>query len=297
MRSDVTGFPPHSSNGNFPSSLETVSGKGARDENFPVASLLIRKALRPSIMACYHFARVADDIADNPALLPEEKIARLDRIAELIARPGASDPAFPAASHFRSVLDQTGLEGGAHGLDLLRAFRQDAHKARYANWEELIDYCRYSAAPVGRYVLDVHAETKESWASADALCIALQILNHLQDCGADYQRMDRVYLPLDWMEEAHADPKMLDAPALSPELRQVINRCLDGTAQLLLTSEALPGFVKSRRLRLESSMIIAIAWRLVRRLRQQDPLKEAVKLEKFDYFSCLLSAFRRLMQV
>ena len=77
-------------------------------------------------------------------------------------------------------------------------------KLRYANWNELLDYCRYSAMPVGRFVLDVHGESRDTWPANDALCAALQIINHLQDCAKDYRQLDRVYLPMDLLERAGA---------------------------------------------------------------------------------------------
>ena len=87
------------------------------------------------------------------------------------------------------------------------AFRRDVTKLRYADWGELMDYCRYSAMPVGRYVLDVHGETRATWPLTDALCAALQIINHLQDCAKDYRALDRVYLPLDTMAAQGATPE------------------------------------------------------------------------------------------
>ena len=91
-----------------------------------------------------------------------------------------------------------------HALDVLTAFRMDVTKLRYANWDELIDYCRYSAMPVGRFMLDVHGESTSTWAASDALCAGLQINNHLQDCGKDYRDLDRVYMPRDALAAAGA---------------------------------------------------------------------------------------------
>ena len=82
-----------------------------------------------------------------------------------------------------------------HALDLLEAFRRDVTKLRYRDWDDLMDYCRYSAMPVGRFVLDVHGESPDTWPANDALCAALQIINHLQDCAKDYRDLDRVYIP------------------------------------------------------------------------------------------------------
>ena len=131
--------------------------------------------------------------------------------------PGAgrrSDEAEP----LRLELAKTGLSP-KHALDLLKAFRLDARKNRYANWSELMDYCALSAAPVGRFVLDVHEEDPSMWPASDALCSALQIINHLQDCAEDYKRLDRVYLPLDTLAAHGASVEMLDAPKAPPPLR------------------------------------------------------------------------------
>ena len=88
-----------------------------------------------------------------------------------------------------------------HALDVLIAFRMDVTKLRYENWDEVIHYCRYSAMPVGRFMLDVHGESTSTWAASDALCAGLQINNHLQDCGKDYKNLNRVYLPRDALRQ------------------------------------------------------------------------------------------------
>src|SRR6202167_6255635 len=89
-----------------------------------------------------------------------------------------------------------------HALDVLTAFRMDVTKLRYEDWDEVIHYCRYSAMPVGRFMLDVHGESPSTWPASDALCAGLQINNHLQDCGKDYRDLNRVYLPRDALAAA-----------------------------------------------------------------------------------------------
>ncbi len=123
-------------------SVELPSGKGAGDENFPVGSRLISPALRPHVHAFYDFARNADDIADSATLAPDDKLARLDRMGAVLT--GAAADGSPSATALRASLEQTGVTP-QHSLDLLQAFRQDAVKQRYASWDELLDYCRYSA--------------------------------------------------------------------------------------------------------------------------------------------------------
>ncbi|MFQ6019055.1 MAG: squalene/phytoene synthase family protein, partial [Kiloniellaceae bacterium] len=162
----------------------------------------------------------------------------------------------------------------------IAAFKQDAVKLRYRDWDELLGYCELSANPVGRYLLDLHGEDRTGYPASDALCSALQVINHLQDCGDDYRDLDRVYLPQDWMAEAGITVEALERAAAEPGLRRVLDRCLDATAKLLETADELPGRLKSRRLALESAGIVRLAHRLVRELRRRDPLAERVVLTK-----------------
>jgi squalene synthase HpnC len=266
--------------------VETPSGKGRSGENFPVGSWLIRRDLRVHVHAFYRFARNADDIADNPALAPNDKLRRLDRMAAIL--DGASGEDSLAAAAMRASLAQTGVTA-QHCHDVLHAFRLDATKLRYRDWDDLMEYCRYSAAPVGRQLLDLHGESRDTWPSSDALCSALQVLNHLQDCAADYRALDRVYLPLDDLTEAGCTVELLEAPAASSGLRRVIDSLLDRTEDLIATARDLPPRVAARGLRWESAVIVALAGRLSRRLRQGDPLATRVKLSKNDFAAAFLT--------
>jgi hydroxysqualene synthase len=266
-------------------SLETPSGKGRGDENFPVGSFLIRRALRPHVHAFYRFAREADDIADNPDLAAEEKVRRLARMGAIL--DGAPGEDSPAAAAMRRSLAETGLSA-QHCHDVLRAFTMDATKLRYRDWDDLMGYCRYSATPVGRQVLDLHGESRDSWAFSDPLCDALQVLNHLQDCVADYHALDRVYLPERDLAECGSAIADLDRPSASPGLRCVIDRLLDGTDRLIAQAHGLPRAVKSPGLRRETAVIVMLAERLARRLRRGDPLASRVKLSRGDFAAALL---------
>jgi len=267
-------------------SVETPSGKGRSGENFPVGSWLIRRDLRPHVHAFYRFARNADDIADNPALAPDDKVRRLDRMAAILDGAPGSDS--PAASAMRASLAGTGVTA-QHCHDVLHAFRLDATKLRYRDWDDLMEYCRYSASPVGRQLLDLHGESHDTWPPSDALCSALQVLNHLQDCAADYRALDRVYLPLDGLTAAGCTVEVLAAPAASPGLRRVIDSLLDQTETLIGMARELPPHVAARGLRWESAVIVALATRLARRLRQGDPLAIRVKLRKNDFAAAFLT--------
>ncbi|HEU0154828.1 MAG TPA: squalene synthase HpnC [Stellaceae bacterium] len=266
--------------------VETPSGKWRDGENFPVGSWLIRRDLRPHVHAFYRFARNADDIADNPSLTAAEKIRRLDRMAAVL--DGASGGESPAAAAMRASLAATGVTA-QHCHDVLHAFRLDAEKLRYRDWDDLMEYCRYSAAPVGRQLLDLHGESRTTWPPSDALCAALQVLNHLQDCAADYRRLDRVYLPLADLAAAGIGVAALDASVASPGLRHALDSLLDRTAELVETAHGLPAVVAAPGLRRECAVIVALAGRLLRRLRRGDPLADRVGLRKSDFFAAFAS--------
>ena len=138
---------------NTPPSIEAWSGKDRGDENFPVGSVLIAKKLREHVHAYYAFARNADDIADSSLLSPADKIGRLDLMEAVLT--GGPEEGAPSARRLRDSFAISGVPD-IHARELLIAFRRDALKNRYANWAELLDYCRYSAAPVGRFLLDLH---------------------------------------------------------------------------------------------------------------------------------------------
>jgi farnesyl-diphosphate farnesyltransferase len=256
-------------------SVATPSGKTAAAENFPVGSWLVRAELRPHIRIFYRFARTADDIADNPDLAPAEKLRRLDRMASVLEGDPARDA--PEAAAMRQSLAATGVPA-EHCHALLDAFRLDATKRCYRDWDDLMAYCRLSAMPVGRHVLDLHGEARESWAFSDPLCAALQVLNHLQDCGEDRRLLDRVYIPLADLEAAGTDVTALNSWQTGTALRRVLDSLLDRTEALCAAARGLPGAVRDRRLRCETAVIVDLAHRLVRELRSRDPLAERVRL-------------------
>jgi squalene synthase HpnC len=259
-------------------SAQLRSGKGSKDENFPVASLLISERHRPAILAFYEFVRVADDIADHADLSADEKIARLDRLEGSLL--GQNDVE-PQGVVLRDVLRERGLSP-IHPQDVLRAFRQDATKLRYANWDELVGYCEYSANPVGRFVLDVHGEDRSIWPANDALCTALQITNHLQDCAADYRNLNRVYVPLDALALHGQSVEALAEPRANPALKE----CLQGLAARVVTllddSRPFSRLISDTRLAMEVSVIQLLAERLTAMLLLRDPLCERVHLSKFQ---------------
>jgi hydroxysqualene synthase len=252
------------------------SGKTARDENFPVASVLINRRLRQPILAFYRFARAADDVADHPHLGEREKLAALDLLeATLLGETDAAQDALP----LRHALADMGL-AQRHALDLLTAFRLDVTKRRYRDWTELMHYCSYSAMPVGRFVLDVHGEPRSTWPASDALCAALQVINHLQDCAKDYRALDRVYLPLDALAAHGIGVEALAMTAASQQLRACLVSLAGKTGELLSDATKLPYQVTSVRLAVETAVIVGLAGKLIRLLLARDPLSERVHLTR-----------------
>jgi squalene synthase HpnC len=269
---------------------EFRSGKGEGDENFPVGSFLIEPRLRPAIFAFYRFARTADDVADHETLGAPEKLALLEAMRATLS--GESDADAPALA-LRQVLAERGLSI-QHGLDLLEAFRRDVTKLRYADWDDLLDYCRYSAAPVGRMVLDIHGEPASTWPANDALCAALQVINHLQDCAKDRRTLDRVYIPAAELAQAGARIEDLDGARATPGLKTTIRDLADRTLALLAESRPFASQIANGRLRLEVTFIQRVAEDLARRLTERDPLSERVHHNKVELAGLAGSALLRL---
>ena len=261
---------------------ETSSGKTHKDENFPVASVLIAPLHRGPILAFYDFVRAADDIADHSKLTPSEKLALLDRLEAALLSEGKDEA---VARRLRETLEERGLSP-QHARDLVTAFRRDVTQLRYKDWDDLIDYCRYSAMPVGRYVLDVHGEDPAAtWSANDALCAALQIINHLQDCGKDYRNLDRVYLPQDALAAFGARVEMLAEPKAPPPLRAALKALVERTGELLDEARPFAGRIKDMRLAMEVGAIQNLAEMLTSRLLVADPLCETVHAGKAQFLA------------
>jgi hydroxysqualene synthase len=253
---------------------ELRSGKTHRDENFPVASWIIHPRHRALILAFYNFVRTADDIADHATLGAQEKLTYLDLLETELLGQGDSQP---EAVNLRQALAQRSM-APRHALDVLIAFRMDVTKLRYENWDEVIHYCRYSAMPVGRFMLDVHGESTATWAASDALCAGLQINNHLQDCGKDYRDLNRVYLPRDALAATGASVEELGQARASEPLLQCLHALAARTEDLLNESKSLSAEVRDTRLGIEISVIQTFADKIVRLLKVRDPLSEIVHL-------------------
>jgi squalene synthase HpnC len=267
------------------SASEWRSGKGHRDENFPVASWIIHPRHRALILAFYNFVRTADDIADHARLTEKQKLSYLDLLeAELLGRGDSQ----AEAVNLRRALAERAMPP-RHALDLLIAFRMDVTKLRYETWDEVIHYCRYSAMPVGRFVLDVHAESTSTWVASDALCAGLQINNHLQDCAKDFRELNRVYIPRDALAATGASVEQLGEARAAPALLQCLHSLAARNEALLGQGKSLAAEVRDFRLGLEISVIQTFAERIVRLLKARDPLHERVHLNPAELLALSLS--------
>lgn len=264
-----------------------ASGKGHTDENFPVASFLIRPELRAPVMTFYRFARAADDIADHETASEDTKLAQLARM-----RAGLDGEGAPEAMALGRVQRDRGIDP-AHAHDLLDAFVRDVTVRRYADWDGLIGYCRLSAMPVGRFVLDVHGESRATWPANDALCAALQVINHLQDCKKDYLTLDRVYIPEPLFERAGLAIDALAADRAAPALRRVIEVLASQTQQLLRQSAPFAAQIRDTRLAAEVAIIQRLAEDLTAGLLRRDPLSENVHHSKLRAAWLALGALAR----
>ena len=243
------------------------------------------RALRPHIATFYALARATDDIADNGELSAEEKLSRLDRFERALYFENGDDPVVEKSYEVARSSRVTGVPV-SHSVQLIHAFKQDVTKLRYDNWDDLMGYCKLSASPVGRFLLDLHGEDCAHYAYSDPLCNVLQVLNHMQDLKDDYRTLGRVYLPRNWMTANNVSVDDLNADQESAGLRNVIDLCLDGCDALMVDARRLPGVLHSRRLAMESAVIVRLADRLSSQLRRGDPIAGRVALSKAVFLSC-----------
>ncbi|MFZ0779455.1 MAG: squalene/phytoene synthase family protein, partial [Xanthobacteraceae bacterium] len=227
-----------------------------------------------AILAFYNFVRTADDIADHATLPPDEKLRLLERLEAGLTGANTDDA---VAVRLRAVLAERGLSP-KHAQDLIAAFKLDVTKLRYRDWDDLISYCSLSAMPVGRFVCDVHGESRSVWPANDALCAALQIINHLQDCKDDYRNLDRVYIPQDALAASGTSVEEIGAERASPALLDCLHRLAERTDRLLSESDGFAAAIADMRLGLEVAVINTLAHRLTRMLKVRDPLSERVHL-------------------
>lgn len=241
----------------------------AHYENFPVASILLPKRLRQPVVAIYHFARAADDIADEGDLPDAERLRQLASFRAELDRIGAGEA--PETALFQHLA----AEIRAHDLplkpfyDLLDAFSQDVAKKRYADYDELMDYCRRSANPVGALLLHLYGEATEvNLTYSDAICTALQLTNFWQDVAKDWA-IGRVYLPQDDLAKHGISEKQIAEGRLDENWRALMQFEVARARELMLEGKPL-GSILTGRIGLEMRMIIQGGLRILDKIEAAD---------------------------
>ena len=263
-----------------------MSGKSYSDENFPVASFLMTKKIRSIVRVFYFFARMADDIADHQKLSSNQKKKILFFFDNAISKSKKTN---------NKILDKMIAKfkelpsGKKYSRNLLKAFMMDASNKKYKNWNDLLYYCKFSANPVGRFVIDAVNERKnieKIYEASDSLCTALQIINHIQDCKKDFKELNRVYIPESFFKKYSVDKKILRKSKSGENFERLKIEIVDNVLVSLRKTKLGLREIQSWRLRKETLIILNIAKRLCNLLKINDPLEKQIKLSRIDFIFC-----------
>ncbi len=263
-----------------------MSGKSYSDENFPVASFLMTKKIRSIVRVFYFFARMADDIADHQKLSSNQKKKILFFFDNAISKSKKTN---------NKILDKMIAKfkelpsGKKYSRNLLKAFMMDASNKKYKNWNDLLYYCKFSANPVGRFVIDAVNERKnieKIYEASDSLCTALQIINHIQDCKKDFKELNRVYIPESFFKKYSVDKKILRKSKSIENFERLKIEIVDNVLVSLRKTKLGLREIQSWRLRKETLIILNIAKRLCNLLKINDPLEKQIKLSRIDFIFC-----------
>ncbi len=269
--------------------------KQQKDENFPVAGLLIKSSLRPLVNAYYRAARYCDDIADAPDLSARQKLAKLSEAEDIFLgyQKDVPDELLFLSGLRRNFCDE--LLDTSLFTDLLTAFRQDSRGHTYETWEQLLEYCRYSAAPVGRFMLAVHDENLSTYMPSGVLCTVLQIANHIQDIKYDLLVQNRIYLPAELLQKYQVSTDDLRQDKSSPELKKLIAEIISRLQKMLKDAALLPAITRSLRLRMQICVILSLTNIMLKKLNKKDVLQKNVKLSKIDWMRAVIGGVFRAL--
>lgn len=263
--------------------------KNKDQENFPVGMMMFGKEKRQIVSDYYRFARYGDDIADNPDIKPQNKINKLYELEDIfLSNKPYKGQKLKFVLKLRKEFDKFQLSTSL-ATDLLIAFRKDSMGFDYQTWGQLVDYCKYSAAPVGRFMLAIHNENPSTYLPATSLCVALQIVNHVQDIKYDAKVLKRIYLPAEMLKKYNVDTKDLFKDKSSLGLKKVIEIIMQQTQGLIKEGSILPELVRSFSLRTELCIILSLTNIMVKKILKGDVLAKNVKLSKWDWLKAIIS--------
>ncbi len=253
-------------------------------ENFPVASILMPKRLRKPIAAIYHFARAADDVADEGDMPDEDRLRLLEEFRTDLRQIAFHEvPQSPVTANLATLITQHNLPMQPL-YDLLDAFKQDVEKKRYEDFDDLLEYCQLSANPVGNLLLHLYDEaTPVNIAYSDAICTALQIINFWQDVAKDYA-IGRIYLPLDELASYGVTEEQIAQGISNDAWRKLMKFQVDRAREMMLSGKPL-GTILTGRIGLEMRMIIAGGLRILDKLEKvdYDMFRHRPVLKPFDW--------------
>lgn len=260
-------------------------------ENFPVVSFLIPKYLRKDVAIIYWFARTADDFADEGNLLPEERLKKLNDFENRFTSLLKGNYEHEIESVLNKTIKKRNLTP-KYFYDLLKAFKQDVVKKSYRNFEELLDYCNYSANPVGRLILELNnIRDDEAFHHSDKICTALQLTNFYQDIKIDYLK-GRIYLPEDEMARFVIEKKVFELNENNLNLKELLKFNILRTKKMFEEGRGLLRFLNGR-LKYEIKWTILGGEEILNKIERNDyrVLQERPKLNKFDFVKLLILAF------
>jgi phytoene/squalene synthetase len=250
---------------------------------------LFPSSVRPCVRAFGRFVRLADDITDSALLSRQDKLAKLTTLERCLDDGSAavwSAEAGAVIDAMRTSLCQCTVSP-EHARHVLQAFRRDAEGYTAATWRDILIYCQFAAAPIGRYMLQLMREDLAVCGRpTDALCAALRILRQLRDCRDPTIHYNRLCIPRQFLDDAMITPDHLRAPAAKGQTRAVLDRVLDGVEQLLGEASSLPRLIHHRGLVTHTSIVLCRARKLVTRFRHRDPLQERVGLAAWQRTFC-----------
>ena len=270
-----------------------LSGKTFTDENFPVASFIVKKDIQKYIRTFYFFARMADDIADHPKLSSSEKVKILLYFDNALKFNKTTK--IEVLNNMMDLFPELPF-GRKYSRNLLKAFLMDAKGKIYNNWNDLLFYCKYSANPVGRFVIDLvhlkesvnNTQLSKIYSASDFLCTSLQIINHIQDCKKDFINLNRIYIPKSLFKKYNISKKNLKHEKSSLNFKNLTIEIIDKIEAILQNCHSGLSLIKPWRLRKETLIILNIAKRLCYLLKKEDPLKKNVKLSRIDLIFCFI---------
>ena len=269
-----------------------MESKKVKEEQFPV-SIFIRAKFKPIVSTYYKAARFADDIADSNLLSSQEKLAKLSAISSAFQQPDKGED-YELIRNLGYIFIQEDLDSSLY-LDLLKAFEQDALFKPLRIWDELINYCRYSAAPVGRFLLALYNENPSTYIPAENLCIILQLINHLRDIKTDLSLLRRCYIPLDLMQKYDVKISDLGLDYTTQDVHKLINEMISRIENMIIDVKILPYLIKNFSLRFNTFVILSLTNSVLKKYKRKDILQTSFQLGFYDWLKGIIAGFVRAL--